>query len=446
MAHIQPCYVPIIFDAPSPQMEVVRTITPPVARRNQIVYVTYTVTNTGIRTATDVTLTERLSSAPAQLGTLAPGETTRYSFAFAMGTQDFTSSASLSWHCGFEDSEARLEDAVIRYGNVPLWAQLTADARGGMEGETIRLCLTLQNRGRQEITGITATDPLLGELFTDMCVPAGDTVRLERELTLTESCNLLLTVSGTAADGSSIVTGTEMLHLVAISPTDRLLLSVHSSADREVIRTLPAVVRFTVTVSNPGNVIAPNVTVRSNGITLYPYDPNSSGVTLEPGESITFTREVLVDYPGRFRFDADTRNQLDQDVIFEGIPVQIFYSTDAYATDAPEVSVTLSPSSLAAPGAVTATIRVTNASYSPMIGPCALYGPDGQQLSAFGAPTLAPRETVGWSGTLNVTRAQLERGRISFILMYTVPDENGSPSFQTAGFHADVSHTEASAP
>lgn len=66
------------------------------------------------------------------------------------------------------------------------------------------------------MAGITVTDPLLGEVFTDLYIPAGSLVTLEKELLLEESCELLFTVSGVQADGNVLITATEMLPLIVL--------------------------------------------------------------------------------------------------------------------------------------------------------------------------------------------------------------------------------------
>lgn len=446
----QPFSLPIIHDAPAAQLEVVRTITPPVARNGQKVYVTYAVTNAGSRRAEDVTITERaaVASTPAQLGQLAPGETVRHTFVFTMGKKDVVSAATITCDSGAGLSSAALKDATIKYGDVKLSAKLTSDRKGGQAGDVIRLTLTLKNTGKKDISGITVTDPVLGTVFSDLRVGCLQTFTLEKEILLTESCDLLFTVTGTNADGSEVITATEMLPLTVIASTEHLLLSLYTQADCETIPTLPAVVRFTVTVSNPGNVVAPDVTVVSNGVRVYPYDPSSKGVTLQPGDSFTFSRDVLVETPGKFRFDANTLNQLGEAVVFEGIPLPIRYEAPsakpaAYATGAPQVSITLSRSTFLVPAPVLVSIRVTNASDEPMAGPCALYDSQGQRITAFGTPTLPGQETAQWSGVVNVTQDHLEQGFIPFVLMYTVLDDNGSIQVKTSVFRAAIVHAES---
>lgn len=446
----QPFSLPIIHDAPIAQLEVTRTITPPIARNGQKVYITYTVTNTSSRRAEDVTITEHaaIASTPARLGQLAPSETARHTFVFTMGKKNAVSGATVTCNSGAGPSSSTVEDATIKYGDVKLSAKLTADKKGCQAGDVIRLTLTLKNVGKKDISGITVTDPVLGTVFSDLRVDSLQTLTLVKEIILTESCDLLFTVTGTNADGSEVITATEMLPLTAIAPTERLLLSVRTQANCETIPTLPAVVRFTITVSNPGNVIAQNVTVVSNGVKVYPYDPDSKGVTLEPGDSFTFSRDVRVDTPGKFRFDVNTLNQLGETVVFEGVPLNIRYEApsakpSSYATGVPQISFMLSRSTFVGPAPVLVSIRITNSFDAPMVGPCVLYDPQGQKLAAFGAPTLLGQETAQWSGAVDVTQAHLDKGYIPFVLMYTVPDDDGGIQVKTAVIRAAIIYTKS---
>lgn len=213
---IQPYSIAIIHDDPAAHMVISRIITPPVARSGQQVYITYVIRNMAAESATDVTITESAAAAPALLGTLTPGEIARHTFAFAMPPEDVVSSAAVTWSSAGSEHAASVADETILYGDVPLYATLTAERSSAREGDTITLCLTLQNRGSQDVAGITVTDPLLGEVFTDLYIPAGSLVTLEKELLLEESCELLFTVSGVQADGNGLITATEMLPLIVL--------------------------------------------------------------------------------------------------------------------------------------------------------------------------------------------------------------------------------------
>ena len=102
--------------------------------------------------------------------------------------------------------------------------------------------------------------------------------------------------------------------------------SLVAEADSTAIYTRPGIVKFTVHVTNNGAVDATNVKVVSSGVTVYPYNTSSGGVTLAPGQTLSFVRDVLVETPGTFRFDATAAGQLGETVTFNGNELRIFYA------------------------------------------------------------------------------------------------------------------------
>ena len=51
----------------------------------------------------------------------------------------------------------------------------------------MKLTLTLKNSGNLDFTNVTVTDPSLGTVFSDVTVKAGETVTLDKEVTITKS-------------------------------------------------------------------------------------------------------------------------------------------------------------------------------------------------------------------------------------------------------------------
>ncbi|MBR3763424.1 MAG: hypothetical protein IKK57_02600 [Clostridia bacterium] len=320
----QPYGTAVVNAGAEAKLEVTRTITPTTARNGQKVYVTYTVTNTGNAPATDVTIKESsaISSSAASLGTIEPGAAVTHTFTVTMGKKTLTSRATVSW----KDGSVSVEDAAIKYGDVKLTATLKADKKGGQAGEVVKLTLTLKNTGKSDIGNITVTDPVLGTIFTGESVPANSTVTLEKEVTITASADHIFIVRGTNTAGDVIETATEYISIIEVDPAKAISLSVMAEADSSTIYTKPGIVKFTVHVTNNSAVEATNVTVVSNGVKVYPYNTSSRGVTLAPGETLSFVRDVRVDIDGTFRFDANATGQLGETLTFEGNGVRIYYA------------------------------------------------------------------------------------------------------------------------
>lgn len=324
----QPYSVSIVNAGAEAKIEVSRTITPTTARNGQKVYVTYTITNTGNADVANLTIKESsaVASSAAKLGALGQGETVTHTFTVTMGKKTLTSRATVTWESGGKDGSVQVEDAAIKYGDVKLQASVSADKKGGPAGDVVKLTIKLKNTGKSEIGNITVSDPILGTIFSGQTVAAGETVTLEKELTITGTADHIFTVTGTNASGDVIQTATEYVSIIAVDPARAVTLAVTAEADRSTIYTKPGIVKFTVQVTNTSAVEATNVTVSASGVTVYPYNTSSSGVTIAPGETLTFVRDVQVDYPGTFRFDAHTRDQLGETVTFEGNGVVVRYA------------------------------------------------------------------------------------------------------------------------
>ncbi|MBQ2952859.1 MAG: hypothetical protein IJE07_04825 [Clostridia bacterium] len=324
----QPYSVGIVDAGAEAKLEVTRSITPTTARNGQKVYVLYTITNTGNAPAENVTIQESsaVASDKASLGTVQPGETITHTFTVTMKKKSISSHATVTYKSGTENQNVKVEEATIKYGDVKLTATLAADKKGGMAGDVVKLTLTLKNTGKNDIGNITVTDPVLGTVFTGETAPAGETVTLEKELTITGTADLIFTVTGSTESGSEIQTATEYVHLIAVDPAKEVTLTVVAEADRSTIYTKPGIVKFTVHVTNTSATAATGVTVTASGVKVYPYNTSSAGATINPGETLTFVRDVQVDYPGTFRFDAHTTDQLGDTLTFEGNGVVVRYA------------------------------------------------------------------------------------------------------------------------
>ena len=77
------------------------------------------------------------------------------------------------------------------------------------------------------------------------------------------------------------------------------------------------------------------------------------------------------------------------------------------------------------PATVTVAITISNAGEGDLPGPVTLYYPSGKQVEEFGSPTLTAGASRSWTGTWDVTQKELEAGKISFTVRYSVYDDDG---------------------
>lgn len=102
------------------------------------------------------------------------------------------------------------------------------------------------------------------------------------------------------------------------------------------------------------------------------------------------------------------------------------------------LTIELSQYELDGPQAVKVDISVTNVSGEDMIGPMALYNPNGQMIKEFGTPTLKAGESRTWQGTWFVTEEQINMGKVIFAVRYTYQTADGSLSRKTQPYYAPV--------
>ena len=316
-------------------VEINRIITPSTARKGQEVTITYDVINAGNVDITDVVIKENksISSKNGKIDVVPAGEKVSYTFTVTMGTKDLTSEANITYKASGKTLSDKKAAATIKYGEVKLSADLSADKKGGAVGDVVKLTLTLKNSGTVDYANVTVTDPILGEVFTSQTVPAGKTVTLEKEITIAQSADYQFTVKGDDATGSSVETATDRVSVTAVDPSQVIVLNVEASADREVVYAVPGIVHFTVKVTNASNVDVSDVTVSASGVQLYSFPSILAGETRE------FTRDVSISMAGQFRFDAAVKNQLGESQTFESNIVRITHETPTAApTSAPVVT------------------------------------------------------------------------------------------------------------
>jgi len=309
------------------QVEINRDITPSMARNGQKVSVIYEIVNTGTIDVTDVVIKEgsTISKTNGKIDLVKAGEKESYTFTVTMAKKNLTSNANISYKAGGKTYTETIGDQVIKYGDVKLTATLAADKKGGNAGDTVKFTLTLKNTGKSDYQNVTVTDPSLGTLFTGLTVEAGKTITQEKEITIAKSASYQFTVTGTDASGNTVETATDRIAITAVDPAKVVSLAVKAEVDKPIVYSLPAVVKFTVSVTNTSEVEAKDVVVSATKVDLYTFD------SIPAGETRTFVRDVRVEMAGNFRFDARVENQLEETETFYSELVRVIHSTPTTA-------------------------------------------------------------------------------------------------------------------
>ena len=320
----------LILESAIPQVVITRTITPTMATKGQIVTIVYEVANTGLIDIQNVRITEN-KSISGKAGTIAEikaGAKESYTFEATMNTSNLTSSPAIRYEANGKVYTDSKENVTITYRQVNLTASVKADKKGGQVGDSVKLTLTLSNTGKTPYTDITVTDPTLGELYSGLTLEAGESKDFEQTLPINETANYLFTVTARDTDGTEINTATGQLTVTAIAPSELMDLTVEASAAKDTVDAFPGSVVFTVDVTNNSAAKIENVRVYVAGTKLELYRFPS----IEPGETRSFTRELVCSMSGNYQFQAKVVNQLGETKTFDSNRVRISVGAHAAAT------------------------------------------------------------------------------------------------------------------
>jgi len=331
-------YCPIEDAGAVAQVEINRYITPSMARNGQKVSVIYEISNTGTIDVTDVTIKEAsaISKENGKIDLIKAGEKETYTFTVTMAKKDLTSSANISYKAGGKTYTETIPSQKIKYGDVKLTATLTADKKGGSQGDTVMLTLKLKNTGKSDFENITVSDATLGTLFSGLTVKAGETITQEKEITISKSASYQFTVTG-ASSGNTIETATDVVTVTMVDPAQAVGLTVQAEVNQSVVYVLPSVVKFTVSVTNTSSTEAKNVVVSASGVDLYTFE------SIPAGETRSFVRDVKVEMAGNCRFDARVNNQLGEAENFYSELIRVIHSTPTAAPTAVPIATPVVP-------------------------------------------------------------------------------------------------------
>lgn len=339
----QPIRAAISLQTAETDIDVKRTISPTVAGEDQEVVVRYDITNSGTVNLTDVTIQENkdIHKEKQTIPLLEPGKTAEVRYTVTMGKKDLTSGATITYKSETESKTQTytVENQTISYGESSLTAKLTSNAKGVVENGTVTLSLELKNTGNVDYSDLRVTDPSLGDVFTNQQLKAGESLTLEKEITVPATAEYQFTVTATDEGGSEMSVVTEPLTITAVAPEDALTLTVNATADRTEVFEQPGLVRFTLEIANTSQVDATDVVVSHGDTQIYTF------ASIPAGETRTLSRDTALSMAGKFRFTVTAKDPLESTLTFESNEIQIAFSvpTPAPATPTPPPEPTPDP-------------------------------------------------------------------------------------------------------
>lgn len=329
-------------------IEVKRTISPTIARKDQEIVVRYDISNTGTVALLNVGIQENkdIYSKKQTIPRLEPGQTAEIKYPVKMGSKDLTSSATITYTSESQTKEQtyKVEEQTIRFGEPELEAKLSASAKGVVQNGAITLTLTLKNTGSVDYSDIRVSDASLGDVFTNQELKAGKSLELTKEVTVPETTEYQFVINATDATGTETSISTDALSITAVNPEDALNLEVIATPDRTEVFEQPGNVRFTLTITNVSKVDASEVKVSHGETELYTF------TGIPAGETRTMSRDFALSMAGKYRFTVSAKDPLESAMSFQSNEIQIAFSvpTPAPATPTPAPDPTPEPTFAAA--------------------------------------------------------------------------------------------------
>lgn len=317
------------------RLQAERTLTPEVVRQGKNATAIYELVNRGNVTLTDIKVKEALTGRTQTVPELEPGDSETLTFSTRMGNQDLKSGAEITFKA--EGSDETLTQTVEEVA-VPLAKpnlSATLEAVGDVNiGENATLRITFVNAGNVGYKNITVTDQKFGEMLTGLEVPAGATLSFDKEIALEKPTDFKFTCQLSDNTGEEREISTNEVTVSVFDPEKSLRLNLNLTCDRNAITEAPAVVRFTLNVTNNSNVNAEDVVIRHGDVTMYTVNE------LLAGESIRLEWDVSASQAGKFQFTAHAEDELGNQVKFESNVHQLTYEMPTEApTTAPVVTV-----------------------------------------------------------------------------------------------------------
>jgi hypothetical protein len=324
------------------KIAVTRTIIPETARKDQTVNVIYDITNEGTVSIKNLTLTETkdiLSDKLTVVAELKAGETAQVKLPVVMGSKDLTSKGTVTYTIadGTKEQIYETDEKVIVYAEPSVIATLTADKKGVLMNGTIKLTLKLDNTGNVDYSDVRVNDANLGDVFTNLTLPAGESLTLEKEITLTQSADFQFKIYAIDKTETQVVFESDLISLIAMDPNQALNLNLTMSSSKAEVYSTKEVVRFSVAIVNSSTADATNVQVYQGNTLIYTFD------SIPAGEIRSLSRDVTLSMAGQFQFHAVAKDVLETEWTFKSNILQIAFLTPTPVPVTPNPNITPTP-------------------------------------------------------------------------------------------------------
>ncbi|WP_372968591.1 beta strand repeat-containing protein, partial [Microbacterium sp.] len=455
-------------------------------RAGDVVVYTFTVTNTGQSTLTDIVLTDPLpglsaitfGSWPGTVGTLTPGQSVTATANYTLKQSDVDAGSvanTASVSARDDDGGIRPSGSANRVTPIASAGTLTVNKTGSLAGGTtgrvgdrINYTFTVRNTGNVTLENASLVDPLPGlsppvitwPTTTAGVIPVGQTATATAFYTITQadvdagSVRNTATATARTPNGTT-VSGTSSQVTVPTIASAPALTTTKSGAFTQGTGGVGSTITYSFTVRNSGNTTLTNVAIADPlaGLSALTYSWPGTAGTLAPSQSVTATATYTVTQAD---VDAGAVRNIATGTARTpaGATLTVPSSQSVVATAASAPSVSLTKSGALAPGStgragdvVTYSFRLANTGNVTLTDAVIADPLSGLSALTYTWPgtagTLAPGQAVAATATYTLKQSDVDAGAVANTATASALPPSGARVTQTRSSTLPVAPTGA---
>ncbi len=428
----------------TPALSLDKSASPSTYVAGDVVTYTFTTTNSGSVTLSDVEVSDTaltglsaLDCTPAAPATLAPGEVLSCTATKTMtqaetdaGSVLNTASATGTPPGGAPPVTQTDDETVTSTGTPALELVKSASPLTYVAGDVVTYTFTNTNSGTVTLTDVSVTDTGLVGLSALDCAPAAPAILAPGDV---QTCTATKTMTQAETDAGSVTnnatsTGTPPGGGAPVTGTDDETITGQGLPNISLVKAAsPAtyvagdVVTYTFTTTNTGTVTLSDVEVSDTGLTgLSALDCTPAApATLAPGETQTCTATKTMT-----QAEADAGSVTNSATVTGtppggGTPVTAIDDESVTSAGSPALELTKSatPSTYLADDVVTYTFTATNTGTVTLdlvqVSDSGLTGLSALDCAPAAPATLAPGEVLSCTATKTMTQADVDAGAVT---------------------------------
>ncbi|MDO5022310.1 MAG: hypothetical protein Q4E07_03085 [Eubacteriales bacterium] len=318
-----PAQAGLTFIGEKVDLQVKRTISPEVVRKNSPVKVIYEFVNNGNVKLKDIRVREHssVSGKTQTIKTLEPGNSASITFESKGATNDLTSHPNITYQKegSKETLRSTLDKFIIAAARPNLQLSLAAEPENVKIGEKTKLILTMQNDGNVAYSNVTVTDKVLGEVLTGIEIPAKQKVVREVEVSMQKTETFKFSLKLPDNTGIEQTETTNEIKVSAYDPKQMAHMTLDLSSSQDSIDTIPGIIDFNVVVTNNSDFEVKGAKLKYGENTVY------TVASLKPGESVSVKRRYELSQGGKIQFTLEALDGQKNVQTFKSNELQISY-------------------------------------------------------------------------------------------------------------------------